>query len=156
MPYKSEAQRRFFNSPAGKAKIGKEEVEHWNEVSKGKELPEKAVDKALAICDKEFTTYSEALKYAQKNGLDYSDIKENHGSYSVENESKKEPIKPTIYKYTYSVRERYGNKVTYIEGPLSCMSSSNNLMKVKKELDDKAKKRSKNFEVYNVKCVGEV
>ena len=44
MPYKSEAQRRFFNSPAGKAKIGKEEVEHWNEVSKGKELPEKAED----------------------------------------------------------------------------------------------------------------
>lgn len=51
MPYKSEAQRRYFNSSAGKAKIGKEEVEHWNEVSKGKELPEKAVDKALAICD---------------------------------------------------------------------------------------------------------
>lgn len=51
MPYKSEAQRKYFNSPAGKAKIGKEEVEHWNEVSKGKELPEKAVDKALAICD---------------------------------------------------------------------------------------------------------
>ena len=44
MPYKSEAQRRYFNSPAGKAKIGKEEVEHWNEVSKGKELPEKADD----------------------------------------------------------------------------------------------------------------
>ena len=53
MPYKSEAQRRYFNSPAGKAKIGKEEVGHWNEVSKGKELPEKAVDKALAICDGE-------------------------------------------------------------------------------------------------------
>lgn len=51
MPYKSEAQRRFFNSPAGKAKIGKEEVEHWNEVSKGKNLPEKAVDKAIQICD---------------------------------------------------------------------------------------------------------
>ena len=51
MPHKSEAQRRYFNSPAGKAKIGKEEVEHWNEVSKGKELPEKAVDKALSMCD---------------------------------------------------------------------------------------------------------
>lgn len=44
MPYKSEAQRRFFNSPAGKAKIGAEEVEHWNKVSKGKELTEKAED----------------------------------------------------------------------------------------------------------------
>lgn len=41
MPYKSEAQRRFFNSKAGKKKIGKEEVEHWNEVSKGMNLPEK-------------------------------------------------------------------------------------------------------------------
>ena len=44
MPYKSEAQRRFFNSPVGKAKIGAEEVEHWNEVSKGKELPDKVED----------------------------------------------------------------------------------------------------------------
>lgn len=71
MPYKSEAQRRYFNSPAGKAKIGKEEVEHWNEVSKGKELPEKeakielnnkrrthgmkAIDKAIRICDESYT-----------------------------------------------------------------------------------------------------
>lgn len=54
MPYKSEAQRRFFNSPAGKEKIGAEEVEHWNEVSKGKELPEKAsdiLDKAIKACE---------------------------------------------------------------------------------------------------------
>lgn len=54
MPYKSEAQRRFFNSPAGKEKIGAEEVEHWNEVSKGKELPEKVKDtleKAIKACD---------------------------------------------------------------------------------------------------------
>ena len=29
MPYKSEAQRKFFNSPAGKAKLGKEKVEKW-------------------------------------------------------------------------------------------------------------------------------
>ena len=50
MPYKSEAQRRFFNSPAGKAKIGKEEVGHWNEVSKGKKLPAK-LDDAVNACD---------------------------------------------------------------------------------------------------------
>lgn len=59
MPYKSEAQRRYFNSKAGKAKIGAEEVEHWNEVSKGKELPEKVednmnfkktMDKAIRLC----------------------------------------------------------------------------------------------------------
>ena len=58
MPYKSEAQRRFFNSSAGKEKIGKENVEEWNKESKGrKNLPEKvsskdALRKALMICDK--------------------------------------------------------------------------------------------------------
>lgn len=55
MPYKSEAQRRFFNSPSGKKKIGKEEVEKWNEESKGqKNLPEKVSDtlnKAIQTCD---------------------------------------------------------------------------------------------------------
>lgn len=55
MPYKSEAQRRFFNSPAGKKKLGKEEVEKWNEENKGqKNLPEKVNDtlnKAIQTCD---------------------------------------------------------------------------------------------------------
>ena len=50
MPYKSEAQRRFFNSEEGKKKIGAKEVEHWNEVSKGKKLPEK-VNKDTNIYD---------------------------------------------------------------------------------------------------------
>lgn len=35
MPYVSEAQRNFFNSPAGKAKIGAAEVAKWNAESKG-------------------------------------------------------------------------------------------------------------------------
>lgn len=58
MPYKSEAHRRFFNSPAGKEKIGKENVEEWNKESKGqKNLPEKVsskdvLRKAIMICDK--------------------------------------------------------------------------------------------------------
>lgn len=52
MPYKSEAQRRFFNSPAGKKKIGKEEVEEWNEKSKGKKnLPESVKDKLQYAID---------------------------------------------------------------------------------------------------------
>lgn len=59
MPYKSEAQRRFFNSPAGKKKIGKEEVEEWNEKSKGKKnLPESVKDKlqyAIDQMDPNFT-----------------------------------------------------------------------------------------------------
>lgn len=42
MPYESAAQRRFFNSPTGKAKIGAAEVAKWNAESKGqKNLPEK-------------------------------------------------------------------------------------------------------------------
>lgn len=45
MPYKSEAQRRFFNSPAGKKKLGKEEVEKWNKESEGqRDIPERASD----------------------------------------------------------------------------------------------------------------
>lgn len=54
MPYKSEEQRRFFNSPAGKKKLGKEEVEKWNEESEGqKNLPKKvkSIDKAIRNCD---------------------------------------------------------------------------------------------------------
>ena len=58
MPYKSEAQRKFFNSPAGQRKIGKAEVEEWNKESKGqKNLPEKVEDKlqfAITKIDKEY------------------------------------------------------------------------------------------------------
>ena len=41
MPYKSEAQRKFFN--ANKAKLEKQgvDVNEWNQASKGKKLPEK-------------------------------------------------------------------------------------------------------------------
>lgn len=54
MPYKSEAQRKFFNSPVGKKKLGKEEVEKWNEESEGqKNLPEhvKNIDRAIKLLD---------------------------------------------------------------------------------------------------------
>lgn len=61
MPYKSEAQCKFFNSPEGKRKLGEKEVEHWNEVSEGKKLPDKkdskdleslaAIDKAIRVID---------------------------------------------------------------------------------------------------------
>jgi hypothetical protein len=41
MPWKSEAQRRWGNSPAGiKALGGKKKVKEWNESSKGKKRPE--------------------------------------------------------------------------------------------------------------------
>jgi hypothetical protein len=58
MPYKSEAQRRFFNSKEGRKKIGEKEVEHWNEVSKGMELPEK-VGKDKNIFDELVSTLKE-------------------------------------------------------------------------------------------------
>lgn len=46
MPYKSEAQRKFFHSAAAKkAGITEKDVKHWDQVSKGKKLPEKAPKK---------------------------------------------------------------------------------------------------------------
>ena len=45
MPWKSDAQRRWGNSPAGKRALGKEGVKHWNEETKGRKLPEKAPKK---------------------------------------------------------------------------------------------------------------
>ena len=48
MPYKSEAQRRWAHTPTGiKALGGKSNVRHWDEVTKGKKLPER-VKKAQA------------------------------------------------------------------------------------------------------------
>jgi hypothetical protein len=35
MPYASSAQRRFFNSPAGKKKVGAATVAEFNQASKG-------------------------------------------------------------------------------------------------------------------------
>lgn len=40
MPYKSEAQRKYFN--ANKDKLGKKMVEHWNKETKNKKLPKRA------------------------------------------------------------------------------------------------------------------
>lgn len=45
MPYKSEAQRRFFNSEKGKEVVGKKNVEKFNKESKGLKFPEKVKEK---------------------------------------------------------------------------------------------------------------
>lgn len=46
MPFRSEAQRRWGNSPAGiRALGGKEKVREWNEATKGKKLPKVAPKK---------------------------------------------------------------------------------------------------------------
>ena len=81
MPYKSEAQRRFFNSPAGKEKLGEEEVEHWNEVSKGMKLPEKAIDRAIRILDSKVRDASE-VHYLFYRDIDGSVRVEKFGSIS--------------------------------------------------------------------------
>lgn len=39
MPYKSEAQRKYFN--ANKNKIGVKTVEHWNKETGNKKLPQR-------------------------------------------------------------------------------------------------------------------
>ena len=39
MPYKSEAQRKYFN--ANKNKLGKAMVEHWSKKTGNKKLPQK-------------------------------------------------------------------------------------------------------------------
>jgi hypothetical protein len=45
-PWKSERQRRWGHSPSGvKALGGKKKVKHWDKVSKGKKLPERAKKK---------------------------------------------------------------------------------------------------------------
>ena len=42
MPWKSEAQRKWGNSPAGiRALGGKKNVEEWNKATKGKSLPQR-------------------------------------------------------------------------------------------------------------------
>jgi hypothetical protein len=45
MPWKSDAQRRFGNSPTGRKALGKVAVQEYNEKSKGKKLPEKVKTK---------------------------------------------------------------------------------------------------------------
>lgn len=41
MPYRSDAQRRFFHAAAKRGEISPKTVEHWDEASRGKEVPER-------------------------------------------------------------------------------------------------------------------
>lgn len=41
MPWKSDAQRRWGNSPAGHKALGDAGVSEWNHATKGKQLPER-------------------------------------------------------------------------------------------------------------------
>lgn len=42
MPFKSEAQRKFFNANRKRLERGGVDVEEWNEASKGKKLPKRS------------------------------------------------------------------------------------------------------------------
>lgn len=41
MPYKSDAQRRYFHAAAARGEISKKKVQEFDEASKGKQLPER-------------------------------------------------------------------------------------------------------------------
>ena len=45
MPYKSDAQRKYFNVNRKKLEAQGVDVDEWNEASKGKKLPEKVKEK---------------------------------------------------------------------------------------------------------------
>jgi hypothetical protein len=65
MPYKSEAQRRYFNANRDKLEAEGVDVDEWNESSKGKKLPEKAEKKSGIISDL-FSTGREAQEEHEK------------------------------------------------------------------------------------------
>lgn len=60
MPYKSEAQRRFFNSEKGKEVVGEKNVKEFNKESKGLKLPEKVEKDEDEILNKRIPTMGKA------------------------------------------------------------------------------------------------
>lgn len=51
MPWKSQAQKRWGNSPSGQKALGKAGVAEWNAATKGKKLPRKVSKKHRGITD---------------------------------------------------------------------------------------------------------
>lgn len=48
MPYKSEAQRRFFHAAEARGEIDPKTVKEYDKASKGKKLPEKVKSKKFS------------------------------------------------------------------------------------------------------------
>ena len=68
MPYKSQAQRRFFHSAgAKKAGITSKEVKEFDQASKGLKLPEKKKKKAVKMDKKELISEHKHLVKVLKN-----------------------------------------------------------------------------------------
>lgn len=130
MPYKSEAQRRFFNSPAGKAKIGAEEVEHWNEASKGKELPEKAIDKAIRACDEEL----KVKPYRDHYALFLGNEKLEEGTYQEMESDKKDYYFKVSYLPTGRLNNEGRNVITVLAS-----NKQNALKEARKKIGSKPK-----------------
>lgn len=53
MPFKSDAQRRWANSPAGKKALGAKKLKEFNDASAGMELPERKRVKTKKSSDKD-------------------------------------------------------------------------------------------------------
>ena len=49
MPWKSKAQERWGNSPAGQKALGDSGVSEWNSASKGMKLPEKKAPRRKSV-----------------------------------------------------------------------------------------------------------
>ena len=63
MPYKSDAQRKFFHSPgAKKAGISKATVDEYDSASKGKKLPEKKSSSKMSKMSKDDMRFVNRLK----------------------------------------------------------------------------------------------
>jgi hypothetical protein len=69
MPYKSEAQRRYFNANRKKLESDGVDVDHWNKESKGKKVPEK---KAFDLAKK--AAYSALLKMSADDDEPYGEL----------------------------------------------------------------------------------
>ena len=112
MPYKSEAQRKYFNSPAGKAKIGAEEVKHWNEVSKGMKLPKK-LDDAIETCDKIITEQLSMFGPPVK-GEEKKELKEYSLSYIIPGSPYR--YHETVKAYSEDQAKTYLQKMLHKQG----------------------------------------
>lgn len=65
MPYFSDAQRRFFHTPTGLAKIGADKVAEFDQASKGLKLPERAGTKKTKPAINYGAMVSKAQRYTR-------------------------------------------------------------------------------------------
>lgn len=61
MPYKSEAQRKYFNVNRKKLEAQGVDVDEWNEASKGKKMPDRVKESAIAQLAKQAALSSEDI-----------------------------------------------------------------------------------------------